>query len=68
MGYWADKHPGRGNVYLATNADEPFCGHHHVFELKVSDDAPKTAGEVAIAFPTSTTDRTYKAISRYVYY
>ena len=26
MGYYADKSPGRGIMYLATREEEPFCG------------------------------------------
>ena len=26
MGYFADKHPGRGQLYLVTRETEPFCG------------------------------------------
>lgn len=63
MGYWADKYPGRGTVYLGTNAEKPYCGHHHIFEMKTAMDAPKTAGEIAIAFPSSSVDKSYKVLT-----
>lgn len=26
LGYYSDKAPGRGSLYLLTREDEPFCG------------------------------------------
>lgn len=63
MGYNADKHPGRGTFYLSTNADSPFCGNHHIFQIKMASTAVKTAGEIAIAFPKSTIDKTFKPLT-----
>ena len=48
MGYFADQYKGRGKMYLLTNPKEPFCGYHHYFEMKISADSPKTAGEIQL--------------------
>jgi hypothetical protein len=55
MGYYADKYKGRGQMFLATNSDRPYCGFHHLFELHVSSNAAKTAGEVKITIPDNPT-------------
>ena len=49
MGYYADKYKGRGNMYLTTNPKSPYCGYHHLFEIQVTSDSAKTAGEIAIS-------------------
>lgn len=35
MGYYADKFPGRGTLYLLTRDEEPFCGKYKVEKEKV---------------------------------
>jgi hypothetical protein len=51
MGYHSNKYKGRGKMFLSTNSDRPFCGYHHIFELKVASDSNKTAGEIKINIP-----------------
>lgn len=33
MGYYADRSPGRGQLYLVTREEEPFCAHQ--FQLQI---------------------------------
>jgi hypothetical protein len=51
MGYNSDKYMGRGKLFLATNSDAPYCGFHHLFEMGIASDSPKTAGEVNLIIP-----------------
>jgi hypothetical protein len=48
MGYDAISYPGRGTFYLLTNGDTPFCGYHHLFEVKLDENSSKTAGEIIL--------------------
>lgn len=57
MGYYADKYRGRGSMYLATNADSPYCGYHHLIEMHVSTDSVKTAGEIAVGIKEVTNNK-----------
>lgn len=33
MGYYADKSTGRGQLYLRTREEEPYCAHQYVLKL-----------------------------------
>jgi hypothetical protein len=35
-------------MYLQTNAEFPYCGHHHMFEMDINGVSPKTAGDILI--------------------
>jgi hypothetical protein len=51
MGYYANAYKARGRLFLATNSDLPYCGYHHLLEMRLGADAAKTAGEVKITVP-----------------
>lgn len=34
MGYYADKSTGRGQLYLKTREDDPFCAHQFKIEIE----------------------------------
>lgn len=48
MGYYADKSTGRGQLYLVTREEEPFCAHQFHFEIHTSEsDLPlRTIGKI----------------------
>lgn len=48
MGYYADKSTGRGQLYLVTREEEPFCAHQFHIEIYTSDsDLPlRTIGKI----------------------
>lgn len=48
MGYYADKSTGRGQLYLLTREEEPFCAHQFHFEIHTSEsDLPlRTIGRI----------------------
>lgn len=48
MGYYADKSTGRGQLYLVTREEEPFCAHQFHFEIHTSEsDLPlRTIGRI----------------------
>lgn len=48
MGYYADKSTGRGQLYLITREEEPFCAHQFHFEIHTSEsDLPlRTIGKI----------------------
>ncbi|CAF0766349.1 unnamed protein product [Brachionus calyciflorus] len=48
MGYYTLNFKGRGSMYLKTTLNAPYCGYHHKFELTLSPNSPKTAGEIVI--------------------
>jgi hypothetical protein len=58
MGYYADKFKGRGTMFLDTNAETPYCGIHHMFEMTVSANSNKTAGDLVLSFKTDTNNST----------
>lgn len=37
MGYYADKSTGRGQLYLVTREEEPFCAHQYNLEIHSSE-------------------------------
>ncbi|XP_050533070.1 pancreatic triacylglycerol lipase-like [Daktulosphaira vitifoliae] len=39
MGYYADKSPGRGKLYLLTRDEEPFCAHQYIAKVYNSPSA-----------------------------
>lgn len=61
MGYFTDQYKTRGTLYLSTNAEEPFCGHGHVLELRISEDSPKTNGDILFKVK-GTTNNVFKSI------
>lgn len=48
MGYYADKSTGRGQLYLVTREEEPFCAHQFNIEIHTSEsDLPlRTIGKI----------------------
>lgn len=48
MGYYADKSTGRGQLYLVTREEEPFCAHQFHIEIYTSEsDLPlRTIGKI----------------------
>lgn len=48
MGYYADKSTGRGQLYLVTREEEPFCAHQFHIEIHTSEsDLPlRTIGKI----------------------
>lgn len=48
MGYYADKSTGRGQLYLVTREEEPFCAHQFHMEIHTSEsDLPlRTIGKI----------------------
>lgn len=48
MGYYADKSTGRGQLYLVTRDEEPFCAHQFHMEIHTSEsDLPlRTIGKI----------------------
>ncbi|XP_055298643.1 uncharacterized protein LOC129566587 isoform X2 [Sitodiplosis mosellana] len=48
MGYYADKSTGRGQLYLITREEEPFCAHQFHIEIHTSEsDLPlRTIGKI----------------------
>lgn len=48
MGYYADKSTGRGQLYLVTRNEEPFCAHQFHMEIHTSEsDLPlRTIGKI----------------------
>lgn len=48
MGYYADKSTGRGQLYLVTREEEPFCAHQFHIEIHTSEsDLPlRTIGRI----------------------
>lgn len=50
MGYYADKSTGRGQLYLRTREEEPFCAHQYRLRLHstVSDLPIRTLGRIDI--------------------
>lgn len=48
MGYYADKSTGRGQLYLVTREEEPFCAHQFHIEIQTSEsDLPlRTVGRI----------------------
>lgn len=48
MGYYADKSTGRGQLYLVTREEEPFCAHQFHIEIHTSEsDLPlRTVGKI----------------------
>lgn len=48
MGYYADKSTGRGQLYLVTREEEPFCAHQFHLEIHTSEsDLPlRTIGKI----------------------
>jgi hypothetical protein len=58
MGYYADKFKARGTMYLNTNTEKPFCGIHHLFEMTVSSNSNKTAGDLVLSFKANSNNST----------
>lgn len=58
MGYHADNFKGRGTMFLKTNSEFPYCGHHHMFEMYISSSSPKTAGDLLILVDGETNNST----------
>lgn len=50
MGYYADRSTGRGQLYLVTREEEPFCAHQFNVEIYSSEsDAPlRTLGKIEV--------------------
>ncbi len=50
MGYYADKSTGRGQLYLKTREDEPFCAHQYKLEIQSSyNELPlRTLGKIEV--------------------
>lgn len=50
MGYYADKSTGRGQLYLRTREDEPYCAHQYVIKVHSSqNDLPiRTLGRIDV--------------------
>jgi hypothetical protein len=46
MGYFSDKYPGRGSMYLKTTGSAPFCGYNYLIEIKISSKSKKTNGDL----------------------
>lgn len=36
MGYYADRSKGRGQLYLVTREEEPFCGRYVAKDVEIS--------------------------------
>lgn len=52
MGYYADRSTGRGQLYLLTREEEPFCAHQFHIEIHSSEnDLPlRTLGKLEVIF------------------
>jgi len=48
LGYYADGFVGTGKFYVATASEFPYCGDQYMFEMQLSNDSPKTAGEISL--------------------
>lgn len=50
MGYYADRSTGRGQLYLRTREEDPFCAHQMKIKLQSSyDDLPlRTLGRIEV--------------------
>lgn len=50
MGYYADKSTGKGQLYLKTREEEPFCAHQYKLQIHSSyNDLPlRTLGKVEV--------------------
>lgn len=50
MGYYADKSTGRGQLYLRTREEEPFCAHQYKIKLQnsITDLPIRTIGRIDI--------------------
>lgn len=55
MGYYADKSTGRGQLYLRTREEEPFCAHQYKIMLHnaISDLPIRTIGRIDIELESS---------------
>ena len=48
MGYLADNNGEKGSYFLMTLASPPYCGYHYLFEMNISQNSSKTAGEIIL--------------------
>ena len=48
MGYYANDFQATGDHYLTTSDEAPFCSNQYLFEMTVSQNSPKTAGEILL--------------------
>lgn len=54
MGYYANNFKTTGSFYLSTTAEAPFCANQYLFEMTVSENSPKTAGEITLKLGSET--------------
>ncbi len=50
MGYNSNNlnHFNGGSMFLNTNPNSPFCGYHHLFEIKVSSQSRLATGDIKL--------------------
>ncbi len=65
LGYYADGFVGTGKFYLATASEFPYCGDQYMFEMKLSGDSPKTAGEISLDLDKETQNSYSVKITKY---
>jgi hypothetical protein len=55
MGYYADKSTGRGQLYLKTREEEPFCAHQYRIEIhsELNELPLRTNGRIEIILEDS---------------
>lgn len=63
MGYFADEYSAGGNFYLSTNTEEPFCGQGHILELQISENSPRTKGDISFKIKGKT-NNIFRSINR----
>ncbi|UJR19751.1 hypothetical protein I4U23_022884 [Adineta vaga] len=49
MGFYAKDSLNRGNMYLSTKSNSPFCGYHYFIELLLDENMMKTIGEIHVS-------------------
>jgi len=65
LGYYADGFVGTGKFYVATASEFPYCGDQYMFEMQLSNDSPKTAGEISLDLDRGAKDSYSVKITKY---
>jgi hypothetical protein len=49
MGYYANDYSTLGPHYLSTASSSPYCAKQYLFEMTISNNSPKTKGEITLS-------------------